>query len=95
MKRRIPATMATQHPDNARGPFWEREDGFVSAREEPEECVVCLRDLGVRESASVFFFSKFGVSSAAAFNASMCMFLVNVLLPSIAGALLVLKVKMK
>ena len=49
MKRRIPATMATQHPDNARGPFWEREDGFVSAREEPEECVVCLRDLGVRE----------------------------------------------
>ncbi|MHB1050052.1 MAG: lysylphosphatidylglycerol synthase transmembrane domain-containing protein [Bacteroidota bacterium] len=56
---------------------------------------ISIGDLGVRESASVFFFSKFGVSSAAAFNASMCMFLVNVLLPSIAGALLVLKVKMK
>jgi uncharacterized membrane protein YbhN (UPF0104 family) len=56
---------------------------------------ISIGDLGVRESASVFFFSKFGVSSAAAFNASMCMFLVNVLLPSIAGAVLILKVKMK
>ena len=56
---------------------------------------ISIGDLGVRESASVFFFSKFGVSSAAAFNASMCMFLINVLLPSIAGAALILKVKMK
>ena len=41
--------MATQHPDNANGPFWETGDGFVSVQEEPEECVVCLRDLGVQE----------------------------------------------
>ncbi len=56
---------------------------------------ISIGDLGVRESASVFFFSKFGVSSAAAFNASLCMFLINVLLPSIIGALLILKVKTK
>ncbi|MDO8552887.1 MAG: phosphoenolpyruvate carboxylase [bacterium] len=50
MKNRIiPATMATQHPDNANGPFWEKGDGFVSVSEEPEECVVCLRDLDVQE----------------------------------------------
>ena len=48
-KRIIPATMATQHPDNANSPFWEIGDGFVSVQEEPEECVVCLRDLGVQE----------------------------------------------
>lgn len=56
---------------------------------------ISIGDLGVRESASVFFFSKYGVSAAAAFNASLCMFLINVLLPSIAGALMILKVKAK
>ena len=49
MKRRIPSTMATQHPDNAHGPFWDDGDGFVAAHEEPEECLVCFRDLGVQE----------------------------------------------
>ena len=48
--RRIPATMATQHPDNANGPFWERDgDAFVSVAEELRECVACFRDLGVSE----------------------------------------------
>ena len=50
MKRRIPATMATQHPDNAHAPYWEQDgDAFVSVAEEPEECVACFRDLGVGE----------------------------------------------
>ena len=49
MKRRIPSTMATQHPDNAHGPFWDEGDGFVAAHEEPGECIVCFRDLGVEE----------------------------------------------
>lgn len=56
---------------------------------------ISIGDLGVRESASVFFFSKVGVSAASAFSASMCMFLVNVLLPSIVGALLILKLKVR
>lgn len=47
--RRIPATMATQHPDNAHGPFWDTKDGFVAVYEEPGECVTCLRDLDVDE----------------------------------------------
>lgn len=50
MKRRIPATMATQHPDNACVPFWKRNgDAFVSVAEELEECVTSFRDLGVSE----------------------------------------------
>jgi uncharacterized protein (TIRG00374 family) len=56
---------------------------------------ISIGDLGVRESASVFFFSKFGVPAASAFNASVCMFIVNVLLPSIVGAVLILKLKLK
>ncbi len=56
---------------------------------------ISIGDLGVRESASIFFFSKIGVSAAAAFNASMCMFLANVLLPSVAGALMVVRLKLQ
>lgn len=48
--RHIPATMATQHPDNANAPFWERDgDGFISAHEELDECMACFQTLGVRE----------------------------------------------
>ena len=36
--RKIPAVMATQHPDNAAAPYWEKDgDGFVSAKEEVVE----------------------------------------------------------
>lgn len=41
--------MATQHPDNSQHPFWDKGDGFVAAHEEPGECLVCFRDLGVEE----------------------------------------------
>lgn len=47
---RVPATMATQHPDNAAAPFWERDgDAFVSTLEEVAECHACFEDLGVDE----------------------------------------------
>lgn len=42
--------MATQHPDNARAPYWERDgDGFVSTKEEVAECFSAYRDLGCEE----------------------------------------------
>ncbi len=48
--RRIPAVMATQHPDNAGPPTWERHgDGFVSVREETAELLWCFRELGATE----------------------------------------------
>ena len=41
--RKIPATMATQHPDNACAPFWEKDgDGYISVYEELDECMVCF-----------------------------------------------------
>src|SRR3989344_548862 len=46
--RKIPATMATQHPDNAGRPFWQK-DSFVTTREEIEEAYVCFKDLGITE----------------------------------------------
>ncbi len=48
--RKIPATMATQHPDNATPPFWEkRHNGFINTHEETLECVKCFFDFGVDE----------------------------------------------
>ncbi len=48
--RRIPATMATQHPDNAGAPYWSHDDQpFISAYHEITEAVACFQDLGVGE----------------------------------------------
>src|SRR3989344_5030805 len=48
--RKIPTTMATQHPDNASGPGWEKDkDGFISVYEEPDESLWCFKSLGVSE----------------------------------------------
>jgi len=42
--------MATQHPDNATAPYWEKDgDAFVSVAEELDECIACFKDLGVEE----------------------------------------------
>ena len=48
---------------------------------------ISLGDLGVREAGSIFFFSTFGISQAAALNASLLLFVVNVLFPSICGTI--------
>lgn len=42
--------MATQHPDNASAPFWDKKgDGFVSIYEELPEAMTCFKELGVDE----------------------------------------------
>jgi len=48
---------------------------------------ISLGDLGIREAGSIFFFSKFGVSQASALNASLLLFVVNILVPSIFGTI--------
>ena len=49
-ERRIPATMATQHPDNASPPFWKPDsDGFISAYDEVHECYLSFAELGCEE----------------------------------------------
>ncbi|MBN1560921.1 flippase-like domain-containing protein [candidate division KSB1 bacterium] len=46
---------------------------------------ISLGDLGVRESAAIFFLAQLHVPEAAAFNASFLLFTVNILMPSILG----------
>lgn len=50
-------------------------------------------DLGIREGTAVFFFGEIGVSAAAALNASLLLFLFNVVIPAIIGLPILLKTK--
>jgi uncharacterized protein (TIRG00374 family) len=52
---------------------------------------ISLGELGIREGASVFFLSQFGETASTAFNASIFLFLINLLLPSVVGFFLMLK----
>jgi phosphoenolpyruvate carboxylase len=47
--RKIPGTMATQHPDNAGAPYWDATDPVISVYKEITEAVACFKDLGVSE----------------------------------------------
>lgn len=49
MGRPVPATMATQHPDNAFAPYWHQKSAFISTRKEVEECYRSYSDLGCEE----------------------------------------------
>lgn len=46
---------------------------------------ISFGDLGIREGAAVMFFNGIGVSSAAAFNASFLLFIINVAAPTLLG----------
>jgi uncharacterized protein (TIRG00374 family) len=46
---------------------------------------ISIGDLGIREAGSIFFFSIYGISQAAALNASLILFFINIFIPSIIG----------
>ncbi len=52
---------------------------------------ISLGELGIREGASIFFLTKLGETASTAFNASIFLFLINLLLPSLVGFFLMLK----
>jgi hypothetical protein len=57
--------------------------------------VVTVMDLGVREGAAVFVMSLLGVAPEAALGASLLLFAINMVLPSLAGAPLVAGMRWK
>ncbi|MEK7119174.1 MAG: phosphoenolpyruvate carboxylase [Patescibacteria group bacterium] len=48
MKRTIPTTMASQHPDHAGKPYWNKKE-FISTRKEVQECFLTFSELGISE----------------------------------------------
>ncbi len=55
---------------------------------------VTLGDLGVREGAAVFFFGAYGVAPAAALDASLSLFALNLVLPALIGTPLLLRLRL-
>jgi len=55
---------------------------------------ISIGDLGIRESAAVFFLGKIGLAESTAFNASILLFLINLVIPSMIGLVLVLKYRL-
>lgn len=56
---------------------------------------VTLGDLGIRESASVFFLSAYGVSEAAALEASLGVFGINLFLPALLGVPMLFRLRLR
>lgn len=48
LKRKIPATMVSQHPDHASTPYWH-SNPFITTAEETKELYLSFSDLGVSE----------------------------------------------
>jgi uncharacterized protein (TIRG00374 family) len=48
---------------------------------------ISLGDLGIREAGSVYFYALRGIANATALNASLLLFAINILLPSLIGLL--------
>ncbi|MBR9976462.1 MAG: flippase-like domain-containing protein [Bacteroidetes bacterium] len=51
---------------------------------------ITLGELGIREGASVYVLGHAGILAAAAFNAALLLFVINILLPSLAGLVVLL-----
>jgi len=52
---------------------------------------ISVGELGIREGVSIYFFTKMGETAATAFNASFFLFLINLVLPSLIGLVLLYK----
>ena len=52
---------------------------------------ISLGELGIREGASVYFLTHFGETASVAFNASIFLFIINLLIPALVGLVLLLK----
>lgn len=52
---------------------------------------ISLGELGIREGASVYFLSQMGETATAAFNASIFLFIINLLIPALIGLGLMLR----
>ncbi len=46
---------------------------------------ITFGEIGIREAASVYFGSYFGIAEAAAFNAALILFIINLIIPSLIG----------
>lgn len=54
---------------------------------------ISFADLGIREGAAIFYYSLFGISHLAAFNAALLIFIINFIFPALIGSYFVFKLR--
>jgi len=54
---------------------------------------VTFGEVGIRESASIYFLGIYGINEAAAFNAALMLFILNLLIPSMIGLVPIIRSK--
>jgi len=52
---------------------------------------VSMGELGIREGASVYFLTQMGEAASVGFNASIMLFIINLLIPALIGAVMFLR----
>jgi uncharacterized membrane protein YbhN (UPF0104 family) len=52
---------------------------------------ITFGEIGIRESASIFFLGHFGIDAGTAFNAAITLYMMNVLMPAIPGAVFIFR----
>jgi uncharacterized protein (TIRG00374 family) len=52
---------------------------------------ISIGELGIREGASIYFLTKMGESASVGFNASILLFVINLLIPALVGAVMFLR----
>lgn len=52
---------------------------------------ITFGEIGIRESASVYFLGHFGVEAGACFNAALMLYTINILIPAIPGAIFIFR----
>ena len=71
--------------------YWNAFHAISSAMLVKTLLPISIGDLGIRESAAIYFLGQFHVKSVASFNASLLLFLINIFLPSMVGLVLILR----
>ncbi len=65
--------------------WWESSVGFSAMMFSKAILPISIADVGIREAGAVYFFSFFNVSRAAALNAALLLFVLNILIPAFLG----------
>ena len=71
--------------------WWETFLGFAAMMFLKSVIPISFGDLGLREASSVYFYSQVGIPEAAALNASLLLFFINIAIPALLGLLFIPK----
>ncbi|MBI3578702.1 MAG: flippase-like domain-containing protein [Ignavibacteriales bacterium] len=73
---------------------WQAFLGYAAMMFSKALLPISLGDLGIREVSSVYFFSRIGIPETTALNAAFLLFVINMVVPALAGLFFLPKLKL-